>query len=220
MSLYIFLINKLIFEGLPIYINQLDKAVDLVFYYLKNWEVKENFNTLNIKIEIPMRSIDDSINEKMKVALEAINVGLMNKWKKNKEKDPDLAKPNLLHHIKHKTITIILSRSSLINIGFNLSKQKYTSQLKLIEIRQKLKAFIKFQWDQQIEQLNNISEPIVDITARRPKNQFEDIPDYEWDLEAIYGKVFVTDEVYYEFDTMHLFLLNTPENSVSEGWLT
>lgn len=197
----------------------MDKVVDLMFYYLKNWDRKEKFDLITIKIEIPVRSIDESINEKMKVALEAINHGLYKKWQFKPYPKPK--KPHLLRHIKHKTITIHLSHLLLADAGFNLLKAN-NDKLTIGEqkkMRQKLKEFIKLQWDEQMEKINNNVEAINTL-INRPKNQFEDIPDYEWDIDAIYGQAFVTDDAHYDFDTMHVFFLNTTENSANNNWLT
>lgn len=195
----------------------MDKVVDLMFYYLKNWDRKQKFDLITIKIEIPLRSIDEDINKKMKIGLDTINNALKKKWEKKKE----TKKPHLLHHIKHKTITIHLSHILIADAGFNLLKannDKLTIN-EQIKMRQKLKEFIKFQWDQEMEQINQTKESI-NMLISRPKNQFEDIPDYEWDLDAIYGQAFVTDDAHYDFDTMHVFFLNTTENSANDNWLT
>jgi len=193
----------------------LDKVVDLMFYYLKNWDRDEKYDWITIKVEIPLTSIDEEINAKMKIALDALNEGLRIK---------NLA-ANKIHreirYLRHRTITIHLSNIVLVDVGFKMHRINNNVNLnKQREMRQKLKEFIKLQWDQETERIQNIIEQVPDITKSRPRNQFEDIPDYEWDLESIYGQGFVTDDIHNEFSTMNVFFMKTGPTPRSEGFLT
>lgn len=202
-------------KGLPIYISQLDKVVDLMYYYLKNWDRDARFDIIIIKIEIPLISIDEEINAKMKIALDALNEGLRRKnLAANKTHRP-------IHHLRHRTMTILLSNILLVEAGFKLHRiNNIVNVRKQRAMRQKLKEFITLQWDEEIQRIQNILEQVPDITKSRPKNQFEDIPDYEWDLDSIYGQGFVIDDIHNEFSTMNVYFIKNTPLARSDGFLT